>query len=182
MRKWRGAWVAQLVKRPTSAHRDLVVLEFEPCIGFCADSSDPGVCFRFYVSFSLCSSLTHTLSLSLKMKTLKKNLFSISEKMEAQKKSKLKTPCSGLATRETLSWACTEVVVSPKLQLARSSTARCLDHISTEYLRWWGASLCCGDLSKSWDPRWATHIWAARQPTRAMLPCVKRLYETNLIC
>ena len=26
---------------------DLVVCEFEPCIGLCADSSEPGACFGF---------------------------------------------------------------------------------------------------------------------------------------
>ena len=32
---------------------DLTVREFEPHIGLCADSSEPGACFRFCVSLSL---------------------------------------------------------------------------------------------------------------------------------
>ena len=39
-----GAWVAQLVKHPTlviSSGHDLTVCEFEPCVGLCADSSEP---------------------------------------------------------------------------------------------------------------------------------------------
>ena len=36
---------------------------FEPCITLCADSSEPGACFRFCVSTSLCPSHAHTLSL-----------------------------------------------------------------------------------------------------------------------
>ena len=61
-----GAWVAQLVKHPTlgfSLGHDLMVHEFEPCVGLCADSSEPEAC-----SLSLCPSPTPTLSLSLKNK------------------------------------------------------------------------------------------------------------------
>ena len=58
----RGAWVAQLVKHPTSVH-DLAVPEFKPCIGLCADSSEPGACFGLCVSLSLFPSPTHALSL-----------------------------------------------------------------------------------------------------------------------
>ena len=65
--------MAQLVKRPTSAQgmisqfsgHDLTVCEFEPGVGLCADSSEPGTCFGFSVSLSLCPSATHALSLSL---------------------------------------------------------------------------------------------------------------------
>ena len=32
---------------------DLVVREFEPCVGLCADSSEPGACFGFSLSLSL---------------------------------------------------------------------------------------------------------------------------------
>ena len=49
----RGAWVAQSVKRPTGSGHDLAVREFEPRIGLCADSSEPGACFRFCVSLYL---------------------------------------------------------------------------------------------------------------------------------
>ena len=52
----RGAWVAQSVEWPTldfgSGH-DLTVCEFEPHVGLCADSSEPGACFEFCVSLSL---------------------------------------------------------------------------------------------------------------------------------
>ena len=47
---------------------DLTVHGFEPHIGLCADRSEPGACFGFYVSLFLCSSPIHTLSLSLKNK------------------------------------------------------------------------------------------------------------------
>ena len=40
--------------------------EFKPCVGLCADSSEPGACFGFYVSLSLCPSPTHALSPSFK--------------------------------------------------------------------------------------------------------------------
>ena len=43
---------------------DLTVLEFEPRIRLCADSSEPGAYFRFWVSVSLCPSPALTLSLS----------------------------------------------------------------------------------------------------------------------
>ena len=63
---YRSTWVAQLVKCPTSAYEaeghDLLVCEFEPCVGLCADSSEPEPCFRLYVSLSLCFSSTHALS------------------------------------------------------------------------------------------------------------------------
>ena len=57
-----GAWVAQLVKRPTSAQ--VMISHFEPRIRLCADSSEPGACFRFCVSLALCPSPARTLSLS----------------------------------------------------------------------------------------------------------------------
>ena len=38
---------------------------FEPHVGLCADSSEPGGCFRFCVSLSLCPSPVHVLSLSV---------------------------------------------------------------------------------------------------------------------
>ena len=45
--------MAQLVGRPTldfgSGH-DLVIHEFEPHLGLCADSSEPRACFGFSVS------------------------------------------------------------------------------------------------------------------------------------
>ena len=56
-------WAADL-----SSGHDLLVHEFEPRVGLCADSLEPGACFRFCVSLSLCISPTRTLSLSLKKK------------------------------------------------------------------------------------------------------------------
>ena len=44
---------------------DLVVREFEPRMGLCVDSSEPGACFGFCGSLSLCPSPAHTLSLSV---------------------------------------------------------------------------------------------------------------------
>ena len=65
----RDTWVAQSVKHPTSASgHDLVVREFEPRVGLCADSSEPGACFRFCVSLSLYAPPPLTLCMSLKNK------------------------------------------------------------------------------------------------------------------
>ena len=61
----RGAWVAQSVKRPTSARSDLALRGFEPRVGLWADGSEPGACFPFCVSLSLCPSPVHALSLSV---------------------------------------------------------------------------------------------------------------------
>ena len=61
----RGAWVAQSVKRPTSARSRSRGREFEPRVGLWADGSEPGACFRFRVSLSLCPSPVHALSLSV---------------------------------------------------------------------------------------------------------------------
>ena len=44
---------------------DLTVREFEPYIGLCADSSEPGACFGFCVSFSLSAPPRLKLCLSL---------------------------------------------------------------------------------------------------------------------
>ena len=56
-----------------------MVSEFEPHIRLCADSSEPGACFEFCVSLSLCPFPTHALSLPLKNKqTLKKFFLSFS--------------------------------------------------------------------------------------------------------
>ena len=42
----RGAWVAQSVKRPTSARsQSLAVREFEPRVRLWADGWEPGACF-----------------------------------------------------------------------------------------------------------------------------------------
>ena len=67
-KRTRGAWVAQSVKHLTSSGHDLMVHQFEPCVGLCADSSEPGPCFGFCVSLSLCPSPARALTLSLKDK------------------------------------------------------------------------------------------------------------------
>ena len=64
MEAHRGTWVAQSVKRPTSAQ----VPGFKPRIGLRADTSEPGACFTFCVSLSLCPSPAHALSLKNKSK------------------------------------------------------------------------------------------------------------------
>ena len=52
---------------------DLPVRGFKPCVGNCADSSEPGACFGFCVFFSLPLPCLLSVSLSLKNnKTLKK--------------------------------------------------------------------------------------------------------------
>ena len=48
-----------------SSGHNLVVHEFKPRIGLWADGSEPGACFRFCVSLSLCPSPIHALSLSV---------------------------------------------------------------------------------------------------------------------
>ena len=44
-----------------------MVLEFEPCTGLCADSSEPGTYLELCVSLSLCRSPAHALSLSVSL-------------------------------------------------------------------------------------------------------------------
>ena len=85
--RW-GAWVAQSVEGPTSAQvmispsvsssPDLTLCEFEPRAGLWADSSEPGACFVFCFSLSLCPSsiralLSFSLSLSLSLSLSKTN-------------------------------------------------------------------------------------------------------------
>ena len=67
-----GVWVAPSVERPTGSGRSLTVRGFEPGVGLCADSLEPGACFRFCVSLSLCPSPAHALSLSLSKINIKK--------------------------------------------------------------------------------------------------------------
>ena len=52
---------------------DLAVRGFEPRVVICADSSEPGACFRFYISLSLCHSPIRmcVLARSPSLKTLK---------------------------------------------------------------------------------------------------------------
>ena len=65
-RKKVGApgWRSWLSVRLQPGH-DLVVREFEPRVRLWADGSEPGACFRFCVSLSLCPSPVHALSLSV---------------------------------------------------------------------------------------------------------------------
>ena len=69
----RGAWVAQMVKHGTldfSSGHDLTVRGFEPCVGLCADGSEPGACFGICVSLSL--PLPHSCSVSLSLSKINK--------------------------------------------------------------------------------------------------------------
>ena len=61
-------WLSQLSKSHFGSGHDLTACEFEPCAGLCADSSEPGTCFRFCISLCLCPSPAHTHSLALKNK------------------------------------------------------------------------------------------------------------------
>ena len=67
-KKINGApgWHSRLSVRLQPGH-DLAVCEFEPRIGLWADGSEPGACFRFCVSLSLCPS-PFMLCLSLSQK------------------------------------------------------------------------------------------------------------------
>ena len=65
-RKYRAAWVAQLVKHPIlgfSSGHDLTVCEFESRIGLHADSVEPA---RDSLPSSSCPSSARSLSISLK--------------------------------------------------------------------------------------------------------------------
>ena len=69
---YRGARVAQLVKRPTSAQiNDLMAREFTPRIGLSAVSAEPAL---VPVSLSLCTSPARALSHLKKKKKSKKTL------------------------------------------------------------------------------------------------------------
>uniref|UniRef100_A0A8C9JHZ3 IRG-type G domain-containing protein n=1 Tax=Panthera tigris altaica TaxID=74533 RepID=A0A8C9JHZ3_PANTA len=62
--KGAPGWRSRLSVRLQPGH-DLAVCEFEPRVGLWADGSEPGACFRFCVSLSLCPSPVHALSLSV---------------------------------------------------------------------------------------------------------------------
>ena len=57
-------WRSRLSVRLQPGH-DLAVREIEPRVRLWADGSEPGACFRFCVSLSLCPSPVHALSLSV---------------------------------------------------------------------------------------------------------------------
>ena len=61
---WAPGWHSWLSVRIQPAH-DLAVREFEPRVRLWADGWEPGACFRFCVSLSLCPSPVHALSLSV---------------------------------------------------------------------------------------------------------------------
>ena len=68
----RGAWGAQLAKHPILAQVRISELEFQPCVGLCADSSEPGA--PDFVSLSLSLSAPSLLMLCLsKVNTHLKN-------------------------------------------------------------------------------------------------------------
>ena len=67
-------WHSRLSVRHQPGH-GLSVREFVPRVRLWANGSEPGACFRFCVSLSLCPSPVHALSLSVpKIKKLKKNV------------------------------------------------------------------------------------------------------------
>ena len=57
-------WRSRLSVRLQPGH-DLALPEFKPRVGLWADGSEPGACFGFCVSLSLCPSPVHALSLCL---------------------------------------------------------------------------------------------------------------------
>ncbi|VFV29962.1 atpase family aaa domain-containing [Lynx pardinus] len=58
--RWAPGWRSRLSVRLQPGH-DLAVREFEPRVRLWADGSEPGACFRFCVSLSLCPSPVHAL-------------------------------------------------------------------------------------------------------------------------
>ena len=56
-----------------SSGHDLTVHEFEPRVGRCADSSEPGACFGFCLPLSFWPSPTHALSFSLSLSKINKH-------------------------------------------------------------------------------------------------------------
>ena len=64
-------FLAHWVKLLTSSGHDVGVREFEPCVGLCADNSEPGACFGFCVSLSL--SLPCSCSVSLTLSKINKH-------------------------------------------------------------------------------------------------------------
>ena len=59
-----------------SAH-DFVVCWFKPHVRLCADSPEPGACFRFWVSLSLPLPHSHSVSLSLSLSVKNKHFFNV---------------------------------------------------------------------------------------------------------
>ena len=69
-----GGWVS--VASDFGSGQDLVVCEFEPHIGLCVGSSEPGACFVDSVSLSFCPSPARTVSLSVSV-SVSVSLFSL---------------------------------------------------------------------------------------------------------
>ena len=70
--EWLSPWASD-----SSPGHDLMVRGFKPHVGLCADSSEPGACFRFCVSLPLypyptCVMLCLSPSLSLSKRNIKK--------------------------------------------------------------------------------------------------------------
>ena len=77
---WSSKWAYEVRKKEGSwspggsvgswsdfdSGHDLAIREFEPRVGLCADSSEPGACFGFCVCVSLSAPPSLVLSLSLK--------------------------------------------------------------------------------------------------------------------
>ena len=82
-----SAWVAQLVEHPTLAQVMISQFVFEPHVRLCADSTEPGACFKFCVSLSFCPSPAHALSLSVSK--INKNIL----KIKKNKKTNLGGAC-----------------------------------------------------------------------------------------
>ena len=64
------AWVAQAIKclSDFGSGRALTVCGLEPRVGLCADSLEPGSCFRFCLPLSLPLPHSHSVCLSLSLK------------------------------------------------------------------------------------------------------------------
>ena len=65
-------WLSWLGVRLRLGH-DLTICGFEPHVGLCADSSEPGACFRFCVCLSLCPSPARALSVCLFLSKVNKH-------------------------------------------------------------------------------------------------------------
>ena len=71
----RGAWVAQSVRCATLTQVMISwFVGLSPAVGLCADSSEPGTCFRFCVSLSLSLSLPLPCSRSVSLSLSKINI------------------------------------------------------------------------------------------------------------
>ena len=74
--------------------------EFKPCIRFCADSSEPGSCFRFCFSLLFCPSPTHALSLFLSLSKINKH-----SKKNLKRCAATQSPAWDRVSQNVRSWA-----------------------------------------------------------------------------